>query len=79
MFVNVPFGAAVLLLAPRYISEPKRQPGRIDWAGAITSTLGMGALTYAFIRVGQAGWGDSRESWGRWSCSASASGCASCR
>jgi EmrB/QacA subfamily drug resistance transporter len=58
MFVNVPFGAAVLLLAPRFISEPERHPGRIDWVGAITSTLGMGALAYAFIRVGQTGWGD---------------------
>jgi EmrB/QacA subfamily drug resistance transporter len=60
MFVNVPFGAAVLLLAPRFIGEPERHPGQIDWAGAITSTLGMGALAYAFIRVGQAGWGDGR-------------------
>ncbi len=31
MFVNVPFGAAVLLLAPRFIGEPERHPGRIDW------------------------------------------------
>jgi EmrB/QacA subfamily drug resistance transporter len=60
MFVNVPFGAAVLLLAPRFIGEPERHPGQIDWAGTITSSLGMGALAYAFIRVGQAGWGDGR-------------------
>jgi MFS family permease len=58
MLVNVPFGAAVLVLAPRFISEPERHPGRVDWAGAIMSTLGMGALAYAFIRVGEAGWGD---------------------
>ncbi|MEU9023620.1 MFS transporter [Actinomadura sp. NPDC048394] len=60
MFVNVPFGTAVIMLAPRFISEPERHPGRIDWAGAITSTLGMGALAYAFIRVGEAGWSDGR-------------------
>jgi EmrB/QacA subfamily drug resistance transporter len=60
MFINVPFGAAVMLLAPRFISEPERHPGRIDWAGTIASTLGMGALAYAFIRVGQTGWSDGQ-------------------
>jgi EmrB/QacA subfamily drug resistance transporter len=60
MFVNVPFGAAVLLLAPRFIGEPERHPGRVDWAGTVASTLGMGALAYAFIRVGQTGWGDGQ-------------------
>jgi MFS family permease len=60
MFVNVPFGATVLVLAPRFIAEPERHPGRIDWPGAAASTLGMGALAYAFIRVGQAGWADGR-------------------
>jgi EmrB/QacA subfamily drug resistance transporter len=58
MFVNVPFGIAVVLLAPRFIDEPERHPGWIDWPGAIMSTLGMGALAFAFIRVGQTGWGD---------------------
>jgi EmrB/QacA subfamily drug resistance transporter len=58
MFVNVPFGIAVAVLAPRFIGEPERHPGRIDWPGATASTLGMGALAFAFIRVGQTGWGD---------------------
>lgn len=60
LFVNVPFGAAVIALVPRFIAEPGHHPGRIDWIGAVTSTLGMSALTYAFIRVGQAGWSDSQ-------------------
>ncbi len=60
MFVNVPFGLAVMVLAPRFIAEPGRHPGRIDWPGAVVSTLGLGALAYAFIRVGQVGWGDDR-------------------
>jgi EmrB/QacA subfamily drug resistance transporter len=60
MFVNVPFGLAVVILAPRFIDEPERHRGRIDWPGAIASTLGMGALAYAFIRVGETGWSDTR-------------------
>jgi MFS family permease len=60
MFVNVPFGLAVLVLAPRFIGEPERHPGRIDWPGALASTLGMGALAYAFIRVGETGWSDQQ-------------------
>jgi EmrB/QacA subfamily drug resistance transporter len=58
MFVNVPFGIAVVVLAPRFVGEPERHPGRIDWPGAMASTLAMGALAFAFIRVGQTGWGD---------------------
>jgi len=58
MFINVPFGLAVVVLAPLFIDEPERHPGRIDWPGALASTLGMGALVYAFIRVGETSWGD---------------------
>jgi predicted MFS family arabinose efflux permease len=58
MFVNVPFGIAVMIFAPRILGEPERHPGRIDWPGAIASSLGMGALAYAFIRVGETGWSD---------------------
>jgi EmrB/QacA subfamily drug resistance transporter len=58
MFVNVPAGAAVMVLTPRFVHEPERHPGRIDWVGTVASTLGMGALAYAFIRVGQTGWSD---------------------
>ena len=58
LFVNVPFGIAVVVLAPRFLGEPERHSGRIDLSGAFTSTLGMGALAYAFIRVGETGWTD---------------------
>ena len=58
LFVNVPIGAAVLLAAPRFLGESQRRPGRFDLAGALTSTTGMAALVYAFIRAASAGWGD---------------------
>jgi EmrB/QacA subfamily drug resistance transporter len=57
-FVNVPVGAAVLLAAPRYLTESARQRGRFDAQGALTSTTGMAALVYGFIRAASNGWTD---------------------
>jgi EmrB/QacA subfamily drug resistance transporter len=57
-FINVPIGIAVLVLAPLFVTETSRQSGRFDLAGAITSTAGVGALVYAFIKAASNGWGD---------------------
>ncbi|HEY7145929.1 MAG TPA: MFS transporter [Streptosporangiaceae bacterium] len=59
LFINVPIGIAVALAAPLVLAESPRQPGRFDIAGALTSTGGMTALVYGFIRAAAAGWGDS--------------------
>jgi EmrB/QacA subfamily drug resistance transporter len=59
LFVNVPIGLAIALLAPVYINESQRHPGRFDIAGALTSTVGMVALVYGFIRAAENGWRDS--------------------
>jgi EmrB/QacA subfamily drug resistance transporter len=58
LFINVPIGLIALVAAPRFVAETPRQPGRFDVAGALTSTLGMAALVYAFIRAAASGWGD---------------------
>jgi EmrB/QacA subfamily drug resistance transporter len=58
LFINVPIGAALVLLAPRYLPETEPRPGRFDITGAITSTLGMTAIVYAFVRAAADGWGD---------------------
>jgi EmrB/QacA subfamily drug resistance transporter len=58
LFVNVPIGAAVFWMAPRFLPETPRQPGRFDVTGALTSTAGMSALVYAFIRAASHGWAD---------------------
>lgn len=55
-FINVPIGAAMILLAPRFIPASPRTPGRFDAAGAITATLGMGALVFGIISSADAGW-----------------------
>ncbi|TLQ43170.1 MFS transporter [Streptomyces marianii] len=57
-FVNVPIGLLIVLAAPRRIRESARHPGHFDIAGALTSTLGMVLLVYAFIRAAQDGWRD---------------------
>jgi EmrB/QacA subfamily drug resistance transporter len=59
LFINVPVGAALMWLAPRYLEDTKPQPGRFDVAGAITSTLGMTAVVYGFVRAAGSGWGDT--------------------
>ncbi|MGW3498896.1 MFS transporter [Streptomyces sp. NPDC001020] len=58
LFINVPIGVALLVLAPMFIHETERTPGSFDLGGALTSTLGMTALVYGFIRASEQGWGD---------------------
>jgi len=58
LFINVPIGIVLICLAPRYLPETERRPGRFDLTGAVTSTLGMTTLVYGFVRAASAGWGD---------------------
>src|SRR5580692_1044301 len=58
LFINVPIGAALVFLAPRFLPESERSHGHFDLAGATTSTLGMTALVYGFVRAASAGWGN---------------------
>ncbi|MGD0561254.1 MAG: MFS transporter [Streptosporangiaceae bacterium] len=45
-FVNVPIGLVLVVLAPRVLRESERVRGNFDLAGAITGSLGLGALVY---------------------------------
>jgi EmrB/QacA subfamily drug resistance transporter len=58
LFVNVPIGVAVAVLTPLFVTETPRAPGRFDLPGAVTSTVGVAALVYAFIRAASDGWGN---------------------
>lgn len=60
LIVNVPIGLAVATALPRFAAETPRHAGRFDLAGALTGTAGTTSLVYAFIRVSEAGWSDSR-------------------
>jgi EmrB/QacA subfamily drug resistance transporter len=58
LFINVPIGIAVVAVAPLFVGETPRLPGRFDLAGALTATAGVTALVYGFIRASSSGWGD---------------------
>src|SRR5712671_1826801 len=65
MFVNVPIGIAVALIAPRALAESPRRRGSFDLPGAITSTLALAALVYgltsaATTQNGVSHWGDTK-------------------
>jgi EmrB/QacA subfamily drug resistance transporter len=65
LYVNVPIGAVVALLAPRALTESPRRRGRFDLPGAITSTLGLVALVYGLTSAatspnGVSHWGDTK-------------------
>ncbi|WP_258229388.1 MFS transporter, partial [Arthrobacter sp. HMWF013] len=55
-FVNVPIGAAMIALAPRFLPETGRASGRFDVSGALSATLGVGALVFGIINAAEAGW-----------------------
>ena len=46
-FINVPFGVAAMLAAPRYLPETARHSGRVELIGALSSTLGASQPTSA--------------------------------
>jgi EmrB/QacA subfamily drug resistance transporter len=61
-FLNVPVGAAALLLAPRIVPESRLAGARrrFDLLGAVTVTGALLLLVYAISRAPQAGWGSAR-------------------
>jgi EmrB/QacA subfamily drug resistance transporter len=61
-FLNVPIGAAALLLAPRVVPESRLETARrrYDPFGAVAVTGGLSLLVYAISTAPQAGWGTAR-------------------
>ncbi|MBV8219400.1 MAG: MFS transporter, partial [Solirubrobacterales bacterium] len=62
-YLNVPIGAAALLLAPGIVPESRldtKARQRFDAAGAITGTGGLVLLVDAISRAPQYGWGATR-------------------
>jgi EmrB/QacA subfamily drug resistance transporter len=65
LFVNVPIGIIVALIAPRVLAESQRHTGRFDLPGAITGTGGLAALVYglsnaATTQNGVSHWSDAK-------------------
>jgi EmrB/QacA subfamily drug resistance transporter len=61
-FLNVPIGAAALVLAPRIVPESRlrSERRRYDPFGAVTITAGLVALVYAISQAPQVGWAATR-------------------
>ena len=58
MFVNVPIGVALVLIAALVLPASPRSRGHFDLAGALSSTLGMASLVYGLTEAGTHGWAD---------------------
>lgn len=59
-FLNLPLAVAVLVLSYRYVPESRDEeaPPRLDLAGALLATAGLGGVTFGLIESAQRGWGD---------------------
>lgn len=55
-FVNVPVGAAGLLLAHRVLPPAPRRAHGADVPGQVTAAAGLGAATAALVEAGRLGW-----------------------
>ena len=65
LFVNVPIGLVVAFLAMRVLPESQRRRGQFDLPGAITGSIGLGALVYGLSYAattpdGVSHWGDTK-------------------
>ncbi|GAB3623481.1 DHA2 family efflux MFS transporter permease subunit [Mariniluteicoccus endophyticus] len=62
-WVNVPFGAAILVGAFLWVPATRGLPGRrgLDVDGLLTSGIGFGALVFALIEGNQLGWWRPKE------------------
>ncbi len=63
MFINVPFALLVLVLAPKYVVEAERHPGKFDLGGTILSAGFMTSLVYGLLHAAESGW-DNAETLG---------------
>jgi MFS family permease len=62
LWVNVPIGIVVAILAPRMLDESRRESEsrHFDVAGAITVTAGLSLLVFALVDTINEGWGSTQ-------------------
>lgn len=59
-FINLPLAAVVILISLRFVPESRdeQSAGRLDLAGALLATLGLGGVTFGLIESQHRGWSD---------------------
>ncbi|ANS78983.1 putative transmembrane efflux protein [Serinicoccus hydrothermalis] len=57
-FINLPIGAAMIALAPRFLPETPVRRGAFDLPGALLATAGTGAVVLGVIESAGRGWDD---------------------
>ncbi|MFX0581220.1 MFS transporter [Nocardia nepalensis] len=57
LFVNVPIGVVAAALAPRAFGRSSAATGRIDIAGAVMATAGIGLVVYGLMHAASDSWG----------------------
>ncbi len=56
-FINLPLAVTVMTISLRHIPESRNEDaGRIDWAGALLATVGLGGLVAGFMESVDLGW-----------------------
>lgn len=56
LFINVPIGMLVLLLAPRALDESQGSDSKLDLPGALSVTAGVSSLVYGLSNAATDGW-----------------------
>src|SRR5579864_1744236 len=57
-FINVPLAAAVIAISLRHVRESRSSAAhRVDSLGALTATVGLAGIVYAFLESTSLGWG----------------------
>ena len=56
-FINLPLAVAVIIISLLHLPESRNSSNsRIDWAGALFATLGLGGVVTGFVESGALGW-----------------------
>ncbi|MFF9780578.1 MFS transporter [Streptomyces sp. NPDC013978] len=58
LFLDVPIGVAIVLLAPFVLDETARHRGRFDLSGALLSAVAAASLVYGLGRAAERPWSD---------------------
>ncbi|MEU3216562.1 MFS transporter [Streptomyces sp. NPDC006971] len=59
-YINIPIALVVLVATPAVMPSAPVRRGSVDFAGAVTVTVGLATAVYAIVRAPETGWGSAR-------------------